>query len=295
MKLIIILITILSERYLRFLQGQNFRWFTNLVNTLRQRLTHVPNSDGPTGVVLVLAPALLFFVLVWLIALKIHPALGFILSLLVLLYTLQARDLREKGKAYVKALRDDDELAGKEALHRLLGSDHDLPEDANECTRIATSAILARANDQVFAVIFWFAVLGPFGALLYRLSRVLRNEMILTNPNGDFTQSSRQLHSILAWLPARLLCLSYGITGSFTDALHRWRGCEQDLEGVWADKNEEVLSCAGIGALQLPPAEEQLDADGLVNEINAAMDLVIRTLLVWVTIIAVMTLVGWAA
>lgn len=114
--------------------------------------------------------------------------------------------------------------------------------DGNELARAGIEEILRLALARLFGVLFWFAILGVFGALLYRLSIQCRERW---HAEQTFCAFPGRVVSWLDWLPARLLAFSFAIVGDFEDAMTCWRGQGH----AWGEPNEGVLLAAGAGAL----------------------------------------------
>lgn len=89
--------------------------------------------------------------------------------------------------------------------------------------RSLLGALFIQSHERLFGVLMWFFVLGPAGAVMYRLAsrlpRILR-ENLPQMVGTPALQSADALHSMLAWIPARLTSLLYAFVGSFDDA---WR------------------------------------------------------------------------
>jgi len=143
--------------------------------------------------------------------------------------------------------------------------------------------ILHSANDRFFSVIFWFALLGPLGALLYRLSSHSR----YTSNNTTIAKAARQLQAILAWVPAHLAAMAYALTGNYEGA--RLEFSSKNKQEDLADCNYHTLITAGQGALK------DCDPGGEATCIRAAQSLVQRSLIVWLAVISILTLMDWMA
>jgi AmpE protein len=174
-----------------------------------------------------------------------------------------------------------------------------------------SEGLLVQANDRLFGVLFWFFVLGPVGAVLYRLSwgLAIAEDSGLDDTEMDeeaapalpgFTEAATRLYAILAWAPARLGAGAYALAGSFEDAVHQWRNYYQRSTDSRLESNDEVLRAAGSGALQLDryvvQTEEAHEGDVPLEPaaVNAARGLVLRALVIWVATIVVVTLALWA-
>src|SRR4030095_7524875 len=111
-----------------------------------------------------------------------------------------------------------------------------------------------------------------------------------TGATPDYVQAAQRVHGVLAWLRARLLAVGYALAGSFEDAVSDWRAYYQHCSEHFFEVNDAVLACAGAGALRNRAFAEDVDA----QVVGGAMRLVNRTLIVWLTAIALLTVVGWA-
>lgn len=144
---------------------------------------------------------------------------------------------------------------------------------------------------QTFGVLCWFVLLGPAGAVLYRLSSVLTRRL------GDASEGFRKwpglLFHLLNWLPARLTAMTYAVAGNFEDAMYGWR----TRSTLWPDAEEGVVVSAGAGAMGVRLDQEQTgigsgeppDAD----QIDSAVSMIWRGLMVWVVAGLLLTVTGW--
>ena len=148
-------------------------------------------------------------------------------------------------------------------------------------------AMLVEANDRYYAVLFWFVVAGPMGALIYRCASFYSQYLIQKSAvEKKLIQACIFVHKILDWLPAQLAALSYSITGSFIHALANWRTTPK-FDGQ-ESVNAAILIHAGRGA-----ALFQHENDGLALQLRAVTDLIWRTVWLWVVCLAIVTLGGW--
>ena len=288
MTLIAILASLLLERMLEHVQHlRRYERYHDYVVWMREHLRG-ERWQGRLGVVALLAPLLM--VTAWLqtgLDDALFGLLGLVFAIAVLVFCLGPRDLGLELTEYRAALTaNNDELATRLA-RGLLGTEP--PEDMDAQARAVTHAVLTQANLRIFGVLFWFAILGPFGAVLYRAVAELCRHLAQTH--DDFAWAARRLAEILDWLPARLTAFGYALSGDFEAAVLRWRNSSVD-DAHWGLSADDVLIATGTGALDLDEgSRDNLTWDQVLQ---SAMSLVWRTLVMWVFVIALLTLAGWA-
>ncbi len=292
MTFISILVSLVLERFIHSLQEwRRHTWFHTLCTWLQQRMGSKGFWNGPVGVVLVLlAPVAIVALLTQLLDGVLLGLLMFLFSIVVLLLCLGPRDLDDDVENYLQARESSDDADACAAASAVLGREISGQDDVT--SRAMVGAIAVQANERIFAVLFWYAILGPVGAVLFRLSCMLRTETAADN--SGYAVATRRLHGILTWLPARITALGFAIAGSFEDAIHNWRNRSAEWSGEWIDSSDGVLAATGTGALQLEIEAAESDQEAELNAIRAGLGLVWRTLIAWVTLFALLTLAGWA-
>ncbi len=301
MTLIAILISLLLERLLDHVQDlRRYERYADYVEWMRRRLQG-DSWDGRLGVLVLLAPPVLITAVLQAgLEDALFGLLGLLFAIAVLLFCLGPRDLGHELARYREALSaGDDELATRLA-RTLLG--HEPPPPAGAQARAVIETVLVQANVRVFGVLFWFVILGPVGAVLYRAVTELRRHTL--QDSDEFAWATRQLTEILDWVPARLTAMGYALSGDFEAAVARWRAVSAGTDR-WLVPASQVLIAAGCGALDVDEDEDD-DGDAVDAEVRidanvawdrtlqSAMALVWRTLSLWVVVIALLTLAGWA-
>ncbi len=287
MLLIAIILSLIAERFLGSMaELRRFGWFHRYARFVKQHGDRLPYLNGPALVLLLLAPLLLLtgFIDYYLTNLWLLFGLGF--AVLVLLFSFGPTDLEAEVEAFVDARGRGDEESAIWHATELLGED--IPTHSAQLTHRILDNILVEVNERLLAVVFWFVLLGPAGALMFRLIQQLAVEE--RGSSDDFADAAQRLHHLLAWVPARICALSYALAGSFIDAINGWRR----VTAPWYETTRKVLIASGLGALryQSGEIEEGNDAQNIAMIIET-LTLAKRAFLVFISILALFTLAGW--
>lgn len=293
MSLIVIVICLIAERFLLEYQHlREFRWLTGYHRWLEANAPAEWMTRGIPGLLLLLLPpALLTGLLQQLLSSSLFGLPGLIFAAMLLLYTLGPQDLDSQIDRYTQAAERDQESDLGEIAREIIDDEPPASEPARS-QGVAESA-LQQANRRIFAVLFWFLLLGPMGAILYRTAAQLPR-LDQANRDIDFFLNTKQLLLILDWLPARLTAVCYAIAGSFEDALYGWRSYQNGRHDEFSDSNSGTLICSGSGAMRLTTllSEESEELNDYSHLPQAAMALIWRSLVVWLAIAGLLTLTG---
>ena len=145
-------------------------------------------------------------------------------------------------------------------------------------------AVCVQANNRLFAVIFWFVLLGPIGAWAFRVSDLIRRRAVFSTSRrgfspdatmagmqNDVSGAATDVHGWLAWIPARLVAIGYGLAGSFDAAKHAWKTPEESRHLPQSVISEELLARVGTAALALQQSEDETDEErALFEALDAA-------------------------
>jgi AmpE protein len=295
--LLALLLALIAERAAtRLWKLREAHWLDGYAAWARAR---VAGRDGVAGALfcgaLVLLPALPVALVASGLAVGTPPVVWLTFASLVLVFSLGPRDLGDEVDDYVDRERAGDELAARRAAAGIM--EHDAAQRRSARAASVEDAIFVQANNRVFGVLFWFVALGPTGlgpaaAWLFRASDLMRRSDIAAQQGaGDRQGCAERVHFALAWLPARLLALGYAIAGSFEDARQGWRGRYGALPAQLLERNDWLLVHVGRAALgPLPPPGPDVPLPA-----RAAMRLVTRALLVWLVVVALLSLTAWIA
>ncbi|KAF0096078.1 MAG: adenosylcobinamide-phosphate synthase [Puniceicoccaceae bacterium 5H] len=125
----------------------------------------------------------------------------------VIYQSIAFRDLLWHVQAVIKPLRRHDLPQARQRVGWIVGRDTDHLDAGGVC-RAAIEALAESCNDGVFAPLFWAVLLGPFGALGYRVTNTLDSMVGHRDARYErFGKVSARVDDLLGWVPARLTAL----------------------------------------------------------------------------------------
>lgn len=251
------------------------------------------------------ALCVLLFPLVVLAAILQNVAVcGALFSIAVLYIAIAPRSLHEHAARVADAFSANDLPAARQAVGMMVSRDTSQLDESG-VARATVESVLENGNDAIFAALFWFAVAGAPGVVLFRLSNTLDAMWGYRNERYNyFGWAAARFDDVLNFIPARFTALSYALLGHTRSALRCWR----EQAPAWDSPNAGPVMAAGAGALhvQLGGAAiyhgqlEQRPALGCgsaagASDIRRAMRLVRHTMYLWLAVIVSGALMfsGW--
>jgi AmpE protein len=284
MSFIAILISIFIELGLKQLEDwRRFGWFEQLTDWILLQMKNTRAQEGPLTLIAVLAPVVLVTWLIAAVLSGVWVVFAFIFSVLILTVTLGPHDPLRITQEYLAALDQNDEEAAAAHIKTLLGSTSD--DDLAVTVQNMKETLFIKLVTHILGVFFWFVILGPLGAVLFRANCLLRARF--AGANNGFTNAIEELHKILIWIPARLAVIGYAVTGSFVHTLES----VSQLSDLWTMDSEKLLIECGLGAIS--PADETKDNEPDIHGLHLALALVKRTVLAWLTVLGLLVITGW--
>jgi adenosylcobinamide-phosphate synthase len=234
----------------------------------------------------------------------ISIAAAWLWNVAVLYLTMGFRQFSHAVTEIVEALRAGDLDRARVLLTDWRG-DSAVEYNGTEIAKVAIEEGLISSHRHVFGVIFWFLILpGPSGAVLYRLSGILEQKWGSRSQEdyGNFGKFAQKVFHYLDWIPVRLTAMSFAVAGDFEDAVHCWRSQAR----TWMDPEQGVVLASGAGALGVRLGETLhyngtvrfrpelgLGDDADVNTMTSAVGMVWRALVLWMFILALITVARW--
>lgn len=217
-------------------------WHKDFSQLMERNLNDGNARHGVIAWVLsVAAPTLLIgvaYYLLWHVAVPLAALWG----VLVLYLVLDFRGFSTPAEAIATSLRDNNIQDARERVEAWSGHSAEA-YGAPEVARVAIETALMRAHYSLYAPIFWFMLLGPAGAVLYRLSQLV--DYAWGSQEVAFNRVPRTIFYWLDWLPARFTAISFAIVGDFEDALYCWR----TQAVAWKNEAVGIMLASGAGAL----------------------------------------------
>ena len=249
-------------------------------------------SSAELGLLITLGlPALLCLVVQLVLRGNVFGLPSLVFGIVVLFYCMGPRDLEQDVEAVDKAPDSDRRSEAAQALKPEEMSEP-LPFRAEPLVEAAFTAGLRR----VFGVVLWFALLGPVGALLYRLAHLLAYTPAHAQALPAAQQSLAQKFArLLDWLPAHLIALALAIASDFDAVLKTWRGYHAaHPQGYWSFESGFLgaIARASVDADVEAGDGHAVDTTDALVELDDAMTLIRRVLIVWLAVIAVIVISG---
>lgn len=276
MKFIVILTCVAINRYwVGSHPLHTEEWFGKLKEKLwvhRLADVSIPYSQF---VLVVVLPVIVVAITLWAIQSLFWGLLWMALGLLVLGYAIGISNLEEVIRNHTFWLRK-------------LTPEDDLPEVRSHHELVMQQMVYDEFSS-VYPILFWFLIGGPAGALLYRLAEQYTQSGTESDSEAEFVTL---LLRTLDWIPVRITGLAFCAVGDFTRCMGRF------AEALVEWKQPAKIVMVEMSEVAIIDIEMELNdtvhfATIAEYQLKEVGDLLHRTLLFWIALIAMVTLLGW--
>lgn len=264
MILLTLLITVLLEYYFNFgAVMRRWQWFERYCQYIESTLLrYFPHPTEIATIVAILAPVVLIVGLLQsLLNTPLWGLLDLLFGVVVLLMTVEAKPLIQ---AYMKSASNKNQLT--EAL-------------ADNPGHLTFAQFLRAEKGRVLCPVLWYIVLGPMGAVLYRMSA----ELIQLDANSEHRQKLVQRWlDWLEWLPVRLTVISFAVVDNFLPCFKYW----VTALSYGPNRNDDVLIDGATHA-------SSIKAQAAVLDKPESIGLIAHSLIFWLVLVAILTVTAW--
>lgn len=248
MTFIVIILSLLIERFFHWRKHRHWEWLDGYQASF---MSSIAKWQPVMQVFLILLPVLFLIGLTQIILDdRLYHVPSILFGVIVLLYCLGPDNLWVEFQARAKSESSPDSIA-------------------------FANTFFEACYYRVFAVIFWFAILGPLGAVLYRMVERFAEH------SATLSQQMTWVRQCLDWLPVRILTFIFALGGHFMEVLGCWE--RNTLHGL--SSSQPLLLECGFAAL------DRRDANSDEREIEyEAIALFDRSLVMFVALIALIVL-----
>lgn len=129
-------------------------------------------------------------------------------------------------------------------------------------------SLLVMAHEKAYGLIFWFLLLGSYGAFIYWV--LTKCEDVMEGNDLENTKLRvvfKSLHGLVAWVPARITAFVYGLVGNFYLCFKCWMAHMRDFHS----RSQNVLTECGQAAID-------------ATESGSGVALAQRTFVAWIVL-----------
>lgn len=276
-----ILIALLLERITpQLVEYRQFRWLREYSQWLIEVL-HIQRLGSWTGLGILLLPLLS---IIWLLSAMFDNALFGLFELAfniaVVFLCLGPKELDRQVDQYLDAIEVGDTQQRFNMAGRLTRETPAM-ELSNQVVQVC-KALFVEANRRIYAILFWFILLGPVAVVLYRVLEQLLHQNVLERSLIAIKHNIRFILGWIDWLPARITLFTYMVSGSFEEGQQAFKRGSLGAVDTY-EQNSELLQ--NVGYHSVSAHDEVLNDDQAMQRVRKSRGLILRSLVVWLLIV----------
>lgn len=272
---IVAFIDLLIERFFDWSHLRHWQWSKSYLRAVMRR---IPFASPYIVLAVSFIPLLMVVVLIdFLLKGFLYGLLALIFELFFLLYCLGPQNLWADTFACLNAITTSDAAAARDKVKVTFAVPLEEENAAQRKNFIAE--LFTAANQRIFTVLFWFAIFGPMGALLYRL--IATSAVSEGQQEEKVNQAAFLVKQILEWLPIRFFAFLFALSGHFAQVYQAYRR----YFSLRLQQNDVLLREAGLAGIGYDDEKSKLEVDA-----NQAINLIDRSLVIALVLILIMVL-----
>jgi len=267
-------------------------WFNGWYRWLERRWAHGRkrwlSHPGVFVAILCLLPLLPVAGLLWVLDALLFGLPALVVHLLILLHGMPRLNLADLVNDYLFRWRQGSYEAAYRYTEQVVPEAFERqPTDYSCMNQQFFEFVLGNSFVRLFALLFWYIALGPVAALGYWLLDRTRVEAT----DLGVRRVAYQLTGLIEWLPTRLVSLGFSLAGDFVAGFGKLR--ERMLHGPTDLANHSLLKTCAVAGMGRPgdAGREAEYAFRAAWELTALQELLVRTQVVWIIILALLILV----
>lgn len=279
MTFIVVLIAFLVERFFDWSHLRNWYWLPSIETKLLKRF---PNLSPYLIIALAILPLLLAVLLIHYLLADVFYGFGLLIfNVIVLIYCFGPHNLWVDVFSSLNQLSQNDDQLAREKLATVFAVKN--TDDLSSLRKGLLNQTFIESYRRVFAIVFWYVVLGIFGVVLYRAIAVSNDETIEINPS--LSKASTDLEAILDWVPVRIYTFFFALSGQFLQVLSAWQ--EYLFKGL--SYNKVLLTSCGLAGVD----EDKESSPTSDMAEKHAISLIDRAFVISLVIIALGSFIFW--
>lgn len=243
-------------------------------------------------VLILLAYFSFFYVLFFLIESMFYGIVSLLLQIFVLLLVLGQKGFKDNIERYLVAWKRGDFEAAAFKQQMVSGVHGRLLRDPVMMQNEVSKALLYHNFNRFFVITFWFMVAGPATIIVVRVA-----DLIAQHSSHQLKRVAVSVNAAIEWLPARLLALTFTLTGNFKRSISRCAKYFLDLSTGTPVVLGQVASSALDSFYLNNSVNTNIDQNTLISTgvdgIGGIRGLLSRSMALWLGIFAIAVILAY--
>lgn len=273
MTFFVVFVALLIERFFDWSHLREWHWFFSYDLWLEKRLSH---QIAYLRIALLTIPiALIVFLTNLLLGNFFYGVLSLAFQAILLLYCFGPQNIWADAYTSLHSLGEDTPRVASDRLKLTFGVTNSR-WSLRKLHEKFLEALFIEGHRRVFAPLFWYLLLGPTGAIFYRLITLLASPHSRKGILPDTILSAEKVESVLDWASVRVFTLLFALGGHFVQVFSYWG--RYALTGL--DNNQILLTECGLAALDETHSSSPSEEGSLEKSAISLLDRVFIIMLI---------------